>query len=54
MDHISVNATNFFVIGFSSALFTLGGLYILAWLGQTSIPVISVVAQVILSAIHKL
>lgn len=54
MDHISVNATNFFVIGFSSALFIFGGLYVLTWFGQTSIPVVSVIAQVILSAIHKL
>ena len=54
MDHIAVNASNFFVIGLSASLFIGGGLFILIWLANSSIPLLTPVAQVILGAIHKL
>lgn len=54
MDHIPVNATNFFVIGLSSAIFIGGGTFVLIWLSSLHLPVVSTVAQVIIGAIHKL
>lgn len=54
MEHIAVNATNFMVIGLSSSIFIGGGLFVLIWLANSSVPLFSSVAQVILGAIHKL
>ena len=54
MDHVSVNATNFWVVGLMSSLFIGGGLFVVIWLANMNLPVITPVARVILGVVHKL
>lgn len=54
MTHISVNATNVFIVTTMAALGLGGGMFILLWLAKSSIPLLSTVAKVLVGVVHAL
>ena len=52
MNHIRVNLTNVLIIGTSSFLFLWGGGYVLIWLSQRRVPVLTPIASAILGIVN--
>lgn len=54
MDHLAVNAVNFFEVGLMASLFIGGGLFVVIWLASSNIPILSPAAKVIAGVVHKI
>ena len=52
--HIPVNLTNFIVIGLSSAIFIGGMLYVMVFLSNKSVPVLSPVSRILVNVYNQI